>query len=196
MDLETKRQLIHASGATVALYVRWSYNAFGFTAPLATLALAVVFLYLAAEGYKRKLRLPIVSDIIDAAERAEAIEKSPAGGALFFLTGSLFSLLLFSSNINIVCASILILAFGDSASTLAGRKFGRRKIFYNPAKSWEGSIGGFAFAFLGAATQITLPIAFIGALAGMLAESLPIKLNDNILVPVLAGLAMSLAAAV
>lgn len=191
MDLETRRQLIHASGAAVALYVRWSYNALGFLAPFATLVLAIIFLYLAAEGYKRKVRLPVVSNIIDAAERAEAIEKSPASGALFFLIGSLFSLLIFSSNINVVCASILILALGDSASTLVGRNFGRTKIFYNPAKSWEGSIGGFVFAFLGAATQVSQPIALVGALAGMLAETLPIKVNDNITVPVFAGLAMS-----
>ena len=193
MDLETKRQLIHASGVVVALYVRWSYDALGFLAPFATLVLAILFLYLAAEGYKRKLRLPIVSDIIDAAERAEAIEKSPASGALFFFIGSLFSLVMFNSNINVVCASILILALGDSVSTLVGRKFGRSKIFYNPAKSWEGSIGGFAFALLGALTQVSLPVAFIGALAGMLAESLPIKVDDNITIPVFAGLAMSLA---
>lgn len=193
MDLETKRQLIHASGVVVALYVRWSYNRFGFVVPFATLAAAIIFLYLAAEAYKRKLRLPIVSNIIDAAERAEAIEKSPASGALFFFIGSLFSLLLFSSNIDVVCASILILALGDSVSTLIGKNFGRSKIFYSPAKSWEGSIGGFALAFLGAATQITLPIAFIGALAGMLVESLPIKVNDNLAMPVFAGLAMSLA---
>ncbi|MDI6655079.1 MAG: SEC59/DGK1/VTE5 family protein [Candidatus Hydrothermarchaeota archaeon] len=193
MELETKRQLIHASGVSVALYVCWSYNKFGFYVPFATLAAAILLLYLAAEGYKRKLRLPVISNIIDAAERAEAIEKSPASGALFFFIGSLFSLLMFSPNINVVCASILILALGDSVSTLVGRKFGRSKIFYNPAKSWEGSIGGVAFALLGALTQISLPAAFIGALAGMLAESLPIKVNDNITIPVFAGLAMSLA---
>ncbi len=193
MDLETKRQLIHASGIVVALYVRWSYNALGFLAPFATLAGTIIFLYLAAEAHKRKLRLPVVSALIDAAERPEAIEKSPASGALFFFIGSLFSLLLFSSNINVVCASILILAIGDSVSTLIGKKFGRSKIFYNPAKSLEGSISGFVFAFLGAATQINLPTAFIGALAGMLVESLPVKINDNLTVPVFAGLAMSLA---
>lgn len=193
MDLETKRQLIHASGAIVALYVRWSYNALGFLVPFATLVLAIIFLYLAAEGYKRKLRLPVVSNFIDAAERTEVIEKSPASGALFFFIGSLFSLLFFSSNINVVCASILILALGDSVSTLVGRKFGQRKIFYNQAKSWEGTAAGFLFAFLGAATQVSPPTALIGALAGMLVESLPIKINDNLTMPVFAGLAMSFA---
>ena len=193
MDLETKRQLIHASGVVVALYVRWSYSKFGFYAPFAALVAAIIFLYLAAEAYKRKLRLPVISNIIDVAERADVIEKSPASGALFFFIGSFFSLLLFRSNIEVVCASISILALGDSFSTLLGRKFGRSKIFYNPAKSWEGTAGGFVFAFLGAATQISLPAAFIGALAGMLAESFPTKVNDNLTVPVFAGIVMSLA---
>ncbi len=95
-----------------------------------------------------------------------------------------------------------ILAFGDGAATLAGRRWGRHRLAWNPDKTVEGllafiSAGGAAAVFLAwwTAPAITPPpsLAFIlvapvlAALAAGLVETVPIALDDNISVPASAG---------
>jgi dolichol kinase len=176
------------SGAVFPFYILYV----GWTISVVTFSFLLLAGFLIAEGYKRRISIPLVTELINTSERPEMIEKNPAKGALRFFIGALICLIIFKYNINIACASIMILALGDSFSTLVGKNFGKRKIFYNPAKSWEGSVAGFIFAFLGATTQIALFLAFVGALVGMLIESLPAKIDDNITIPISSGLVMSL----
>lgn len=192
MDLETRRQLIHMSGVAIPFYLQWSYYNWGLATPFLSLALTSVLLYLISQSYKRDFRLPVVSRIIDATERPGVIEVSPAKGALMFLVGSIITLVLFSFNIAIVAASIAVLALGDSFSTLTGKRLGKHKIPYNSEKSLEGSFYGFIAAFAGAAALVPWPIALAGALAGMLVESLPLSIDDNLTIPLAAALAMAL----
>ncbi|MEE8167377.1 MAG: diacylglycerol/polyprenol kinase family protein [Candidatus Hydrothermarchaeales archaeon] len=193
MHLETRRQFLHMSGVGVAFYIRWAHDTYGFFLAFATLAVSLLIGYAITRKYREGMHLPFISRFIELYERSEVIEEDPGKGALSFFVGSLAVLVLFRFNIGIVSASIMILALGDSVSTLVGRNFGRHKIFYNSEKSWEGTAAGFLFAFLGAATQIKLGIAFVGALTGMLFESFPLKVDDNIGVPLASGAAMSLA---
>lgn len=192
--LETRRQIIHMSGVILPFYIMlvgWKVSIF-------TFASAIIIGALIAEGYKRGVNMPILSKMIDIAERPETIEKNPAKGALLFFIGSFISLLLF--RLDIASASIMILALGDSFSTIIGKNCGRTEIFYNPAKSLEGSMAGFFFAFLGAYAFLNfytinsraLSMALIGALIGMLVESLPPKIDDNITIPLSSGFGMSL----
>lgn len=202
MELETRRQLVHASGALFPIYIRWSYERLGIAFVADSFAAAILIGLALSYAYRKKIRLPLISQLFDATERQEMKEKMPAKGALMFFLGSLSVMLLFGyavkleNSIDIICAAIVILALGDSASTLAGKNFGRHKIFYNREKSWEGSVAGFLAAFLGAATQVSLSLAFIGALAGMLAESLPLKIDDNVTTPLAAAAAMGAAVVV
>lgn len=191
MDLETRRQLIHMSGITIPFYLQWSYHTWGLEAPLMSLVLASVLLKAVSMSYKKKLRMPLISRIIDTTERPGVIEVSPARGALMFLVGSTLTMLLFSFNIAIVAASIAVLALGDSISTLAGKKLGKHRIPYNKEKSIEGSLFGFLGAFTGALVIVPLPLAFAGAFAGMLVESLPNKVDDNLTIPIAAAVAMT-----
>lgn len=190
MDLETRRQLIHMSGIAVPFYILWAHSNWGFNAPFLTLLLAISLLYSISLGYRRNIRIPIVARIIDISEREEVIKVSPGKGALMFLIGSAFTLVIFSFNIYIAAAAIAILALGDSFSTLVGRRIGSHKLAYNRMKSIEGSIAGVITALLGASIIVPLPMALFGALIGMLVESLPLKIDDNLTIPVFAGLAM------
>jgi len=187
--LETKRQLIHASGFFIAFYILWAGQIFS----ILTLWSIILVVILISEGYKRGIKLPLISKIIESAERHEVIEERPAKGAILFLVGSLTSIILFGKNMKIVSATIIILALGDSVSTLIGKNFGEHKIPYNKMKSLEGSVAGFAFALLGAQIFVGLQLAILGALTAMLTESLPINIDDNITIPVISGLAMTLA---
>lgn len=113
-------------------------------------------------------------------------------GAFYFYLASAVSLFLFP--LPAAMLSIAVLALGDSFSTAVGI-FGRNRIFYNRKKTWEGTLAGFAAAYAGCfliSPQLALP----AALSGMIAESLPLKIDDNLTVPILTGIALSVIAAV
>lgn len=185
------------SGAVFPFYILLA----GWWASFITVVVIIILGSAISEGYRRGIRLPVISMLIDTAERPSIIEKYPAKGALLFFVGALLSLLLFKFSLDIAAASIMVLALGDSFSTLAGRHFGEHRIFYNNDKSWEGTVVGFAAAFLGALLIIPPLLAFVGAFIGMVAESVPIRLgssvnlDDNITIPVFSGITMSLASA-
>ncbi|MCL5271717.1 MAG: SEC59/DGK1/VTE5 family protein [bacterium] len=93
--------------------------------------------------------------------------------------------------------ALLYLAYGDTAASLVGRRWGRTRI---GAKSLEGTLGFMAVACLAAAVaracspEYSLTVGLIGALAAALAELLLTRLDDNLSVPLVAGVAMTLAA--
>jgi dolichol kinase len=88
-------------------------------------------------------------------------------------------------------AAILILLFGDSASTLAGKRWGKIKLPFQENKTLEGSLAFLVVGFMGALTQLPLVPALLGALSGALTEAYS-PIDDNLTVPVIAGLIMSL----
>lgn len=188
MELETKRQLVHMSGAAFPFYIL----AVGLHLSVSTFIFLLSAGLIISYGYKKGVRFPVISRIVDSTEREGVIEKFPGRGALSFFFGSLLVLLLFGSSMNVVCASIIILALGDSFSTLIGKRYGRHKIFYSPDKSVEGSIGGFIPAFIGAGIFVSPEVALLGALVGMAVESLSLKIDDNITIPVISGFFMFL----
>lgn len=127
-----------------------------------------------------------------------------AGGAtgivLYPLT-VLLLILLFYRRLEVAAAAWGILAFGDGMATVFGMAFGRRKLPWNPAKSWAGSAAYVVFGTLAAATLLswTAPerlyswaFALVaGGAAAILAaalESVPQGLDDNLGVPLVAGL--------
>jgi dolichol kinase len=188
MQLETKRQLIHASGAILPFYVIY--------VGLYLSVITFLFLFIEASiigyGYKKGVRLPLISKIVDSTEREGVIDRFPGKGTITFFFGSLLVLLLFGSDLNVAAAAIIILGLGDSFSTLVGKQYGRHKIFYSPEKSIEGTIGGFVPAFLGALIFVSPQIALVGAVVGMATETVPAKIEDNITIPLAAGLVMFL----
>lgn len=93
--------------------------------------------------------------------------------------------------------AICFLAFGDVAATAVGERYGKTKI---GNKSLEGSI-----AFVAAAVSVGLLLSLTGVpvmygiiLAGAFiaagVELLPLPVNDNLLIPIVSGGAMSLIA--
>jgi dolichol kinase len=109
---------------------------------------------------------------------------------IFFALGIMLSLLLFPAPISY--ASIAIFTLGDGSATLFGKTFGERVFPYNKGKKAEGTLCGFLIAALGASIFISPLKALIGAGVGMIVESLPTPINDNITIPLFAGLALLL----
>ncbi|MFO1519324.1 MAG: SEC59/DGK1/VTE5 family protein [bacterium] len=108
-------------------------------------------------------------------------------GPPLLAVGIALSLILFPYRA--AACGILLVCIADGAASVAGKYWGRRKLFYSPQKSYWGS-----FAFLSAAFFVlivflpwktALPLAF----AGTLLESLPFGAWDNLIIPLgVAGL--------
>jgi dolichol kinase len=108
-------------------------------------------------------------------------------GATYFIFSTILTILLFPKSIAIT--SILILILSDTTAALVGKWIGRVQIF---GKTLEGSM-----AFLLTALLIVWiypnPNRLSGSLAALGAtwiEILPIKLNDNLTIPLVAGAIM------
>jgi dolichol kinase len=190
--LEVKRQLIHGSGISLALLIKEGYRVFGgWHVPAVSLAIATCLGYGLSYLHLKGVSLPILSSIINETER-EKDREFPGRGALRFFIGAFFTILIFRNHPEIVAGSIIVLALGDSLSTLVGVAYGRHKIFYNKEKSIEGSIGGILAAFIGLLllTQFPPTIAAIASIVGLVTESLPLDVDDNLTVPIMTGFSL------
>ncbi len=114
----------------------------------------------------------------------------------------------FRNELHIAAGCWAILAVGDSVSNLFGRRYGKAKLPWNGQKSWVGTIAFVAFSFpaafayiwwtqagpLHAAVSVGVisSLAAAGSVAGALAESLPVPLDDNVTIGLSSGLAMAL----
>ncbi len=179
------REAIHISGALIpfvcTLLDRYLVS---------LLILLLILLYTASEFARIKgTHAPLFSTVTRrAAIKPELYEFVTA--PILFALGIIVPLIFFPVPVNY--ASIMILALGDGSATLFGKNFGRTVLPFNKRKRVEGSIFGFLFAFLGALLFVTDPIkALVGAAVGMLVESLPTPISDNLAVPIVSGLVMT-----
>ncbi len=126
-------------------------------------------------------------------------------GILFYPLSVLLLILAFPRRLDIVAAAWGILAFGDGAATIVGTRFRSRALPWNPDKSVGGSL---AFAAAGALAGAALclwtrpavspipPLAFalgapvLAAVAAAGVESMRIRLDDNISVPIAAAIVL------
>jgi dolichol kinase len=79
---------------------------------------------------------------------------------------------------------------GDSTASLFGGLLST-SLPFNKGKTWEGSVAGFFFAFLAGTFFVSPLLALVGAAIAMTIEVLPLPVNDNILVPVITGAALT-----
>lgn len=117
-------------------------------------------------------------------------------GIVIYPVAVLLLILLFHRRMEVAAAAWAIMAAGDSAAGLVGRRFGRRPIPWNRSKTAEGSIA-FAVAaslfswavlvFTGRGAAEAALLAGPASLFAAFMESLPWRLNDNLTVPLLSA---------
>jgi dolichol kinase len=117
------------------------------------------------------------------------ISKKKLNGASNVLISSLLSVLLFPKVIAINAITILIIA--DTTSALVGRRFGRHRFL---AKSLEGSMAFFISAVVVVLVAPKIDhvlmeyiIGFVAAAVGTVVEALPLKIDDNLSIPLSVG---------
>jgi len=156
---------------------------------VATIILFIAIVYTASELSRLEgHELPIVSTITrHAASQSELY--GFAAAPLYFAAGILLTLLIFPTPAG--AAAIAIFCLGDSAASLFGGLIST-SLPFNKGKTWEGSVAGFFFAFLAGTFFVSPLLALVGAAIAMTIEVLPLPLNDNVLVPVITGAALTL----
>ncbi len=179
------RETIHASGIFIpilALLLGKPWVALGIS--------SVIAAYTASEYMRvRGKAMPIISTITRrAASQYELYEIALA--PLYFAFGILLTLIIFP--VPASSAAIAMFALGDSSASIIGSTISKRHLPFNRAKTLEGSLGGFIFAFLAGLIFVSPWIALIGATVAMTIEYLPLPVNDNLMIPLITGLVLTL----
>jgi len=120
------------------------------------------------------------------------VEVSRLTGTSYMLIASLIAFLAFQRDIAVLALSFL--AVGDSLATLVGKQVGKRKLL---GKTVEGNLAcflsciaiGFVFHYSG--LNIPLLAILVGSVGATIAEAIPLPINDNLTVPLFAGLVMT-----
>jgi uncharacterized protein (TIGR00297 family) len=186
---ELARKTVHMGVGLIAFTLRWLGPWWG--ALCAVAALVFNLALLPRLGGKALLR---------GHER----ERGRSIGIVLYPVAVLLLILVFNRRLEVAAAMWGILAFGDGMAGLVGMALGRRKLPWNPGKSWAGTLAYLVFGTLGAwvlllwtaparyegteAWAFTLAACAVTALVGALLESLPQGLDDNIGVPLVCGL--------
>ena len=183
---EIIRKAIHISGFAVSFVCFHLFNA-----PLVSTPLFLVSVgYAVSELARTKgVNVPIFSTITRKAASNSKINNFVTA-PISFAMGIILALLIFPTNI--ACASIAVLTLGDGFATIFGKIFGKTPLFFNRKKKLEGTIFGFACAFLGSTLFIDPLKATAAAAVGMLAECIPSPIDDNLVTPLSAGAALIL----
>ncbi|MAG21738.1 MAG: TIGR00297 family protein [Candidatus Diapherotrites archaeon] len=175
------RQLLHIAPIFLALLI-----------PLVDRATAIIFTAVFALGiyilYNRKKEWFL---------REQEQKKGYSLGVIFYPISVLVLMIIFPMHIAI--AAWAIMALGDGFATIFGEKFPIKKIPWNPDKSLGGTLAFILFGTLGAAFFLwylgglesvyrlilfALGTAFVAALV----ESSSLRIEDNLSVPLAAGL--------
>jgi dolichol kinase len=106
----------------------------------------------------------------------------------YMMMSALLATWLFSKEI--AAAAYIYLVIGDTAAAIVGKAWGRVRVF---GKTLEGFLAGFVASWAAAAALVpSIPIEHLaaGALVAMIVEILPIPVDDNFRIPLLAGVVL------
>ncbi len=113
--------------------------------------------------------------------------KGAITGATYFIVSTLLCVIFFKKHLAIVCIFFMVL--GDTAAALVGKKWGRTKLIGK--KSLEGSTACFTIcAMISLFFWLNPIVGLVGAFVATLAELLPLRIDDNLTVPLISGTVM------
>ena len=181
---EVRRRVAHVTFGTIIIALIYFLGR-AKTELLLMMALftGMTFMHLRMER-KRAL---LIDELFELLERPMVM---PAKGAFMYVIGALLALA-FLGDIDKVLAVIAILAFGDGAATLAGKLVSSGpRLPHNPEKTLAGAAAFFAFGSAAAYPFVGV-VAFPVTLICAMVETLDLKIDDNLLVPLAATIIFS-----
>ena len=177
------REFVHGSGIFIPVL------AILFGVPVVALFICIIVAVYSISEFSRMRgkNMPFFSALTrHSASQSELCEFTLA--PIYFAAGILLTLLIIPSPASY--AGIAIFTLGDSSASLVGGTLSKGSLPFNHSKTVEGTLVGFFFAFLAGSAFVAPWLALIGAAVGMLVEYLPLPVNDNLLMPLCAGLVL------
>ena len=125
-------------------------------------------------------------------------ERGFDAGIVLYPIMVLLLVVVFRERLHYAAIGWALLAFGDGIATLAGKSVRIAPLPWNRDKSWGGLL---AFFVVGAAAALAVAywmdyrepgVVLLAALAAAIVESLPLGVDDNVTVPVAAGVACAI----
>jgi len=156
--------------------------------PVTLLMIAIDVARLRNRGFWRNIAGPLAGRMVRGHEVAGDFT-----GATYILISFCLAIGMYEKYIAIAALSFIIV--GDTFAALIGRKFGRHRF---GRKSVEGSLGCLLGTGIVAllAPHLALAVGLSGAVVATVTEALSTKIDDNISVPIISGLAMTLLTAI
>jgi HAD superfamily phosphoserine phosphatase-like hydrolase len=189
---EILRQLLHASA--VLLVILWLLDPSWHIVIYSVIG-GLSLLFAGSEILRSfGIQIPIISKMVLAAGREDEIDRyvlSP----LYFAAGVALPLLIFGTLLNlpfIAAASVIAFLIGDAFSTIGGIYLGRHHYPFNPKKTVEGTLIGFTLAFFVLLLIVSPLSALICAVIASVIELLPLRLDDNLAVPLITATILTL----
>ncbi|MEM3087446.1 MAG: DUF92 domain-containing protein [Halobacteria archaeon] len=188
----TYRSLFHVVAGSFFLLVLLQSIHVNFIALALALDLLLVAEYLRRLNDPRSPVVRFVHRIFTPALRAGEVGGYMA--SLFFLSAMFLVTLLLP--LPLAAGAVAVLTYGDPAASFFGRRWGRHKWRHNPQKSIEGTLAMFGVCaglllILAPAAGLHPATALLAALAAALFESLPLRIGDNLILPLLAGMVLT-----
>jgi dolichol kinase len=194
-DLHIARKLWHMLTGVIGLFI---YHRTGASATTAATIL-LMFSILAFTVEFIRLRNDAINNflMIFMKPLMRESEKNSVSGMPFYALGVSLSLFFFPTKIAIL--SILFLIFADPIASFFGILYGRDKIL--PNKSLQGTIAAFSVCYVTSlvygllhtgSSMNVLAFALLGGVIGALSELCSQFVDDNLCIPVLSGLGLTL----
>ncbi len=152
--------------------------------PAALLMIAIDIARLRNRGFWRNIAAPVAGRMVRGHEIAGDFT-----GATYILVSFCLTIALYDKYIAI--AAICFIIVGDTFAALIGRKLGRHRF---GRKSVEGSLGCLLGTVIVAllVPDLSLAVGLSGAVVATVTEALSTNIDDNISVPIVSGLTMTL----
>ncbi len=189
---ELLRQLLHASAVFIPLFWLWTPS---WHIPIYMLIGILSLLFIISEILRSfGVRIPLISKTVLAAGREDEIDNyvlSP----LYFAAGVTLPFLIFGTLLRvpfIAAASVIAFLIGDAFSTIGGLFLGRHHYPFNRKKTLEGTLIGFSLAFILLLLVVSPISALITALIAAIIELLPLRLDDNLAVPIITAIILTI----
>ncbi len=185
MDSEFKRKIFHEIGLLIPIVYYIFFDKKDAIFGMSIIVLVFVFIEFL------RLRYNFGNEFIPkvVGKTVREYEKVDLSAATYFIISSFFTVLLFEKYIAI--AAISYNSIGDFFSAIIGKRFGKIK-YMSGKKSLEGSFACFLSCFFVGLLILNPLMAISGALAATFAEGYLIKVNDNLSIPLISGIILTL----
>lgn len=185
MTMDTRsvvRKLFHCSSAVIPLCYLLAGKGAALTFATTLFVVSAGFEFLRIRG---SLDISMIRKYMEIKD----VESRKPTGSFFYLLAVLLTMLLFREPVAI--ASLFVVALADPLSSLAGRQWGKTRIF---GKSIEGSSVFFVVSLLVlSAFTFSFPVRVIASLVATLTELFTPKwLDDNFTIPLITAAALTL----